>query len=39
MTRAAHPHVAIEFPGGVVVSIHGIVDRESLSRVFAALRP
>lgn len=36
--RAASGHVAIEFPGGIIVRVHGLVDREALLRVFAALR-
>ena len=36
--RAASGQVAIEFPGGIIVRVHGLVDREALLRVFAALR-
>ena len=41
-TRAAgrkmDGHVAVQFPGGVIVRVHGLVEREALVRVFSALR-
>jgi len=36
--RAASGHVAIEFPGGIIVRVHGQIDREALIRVISALR-
>ena len=34
---AAEGHVAVEFPGGVTVRVHGYVEPPTLSAVFAAL--
>jgi len=36
--RKADGHVAVEFPGGVIVRLHGLVEPEALVRVFSALR-
>jgi len=40
--RATRPapasQVAIEFPGGIIVRVHGQIDREALIRVISALR-
>lgn len=37
-TRKASGHISVDFPDGVTVRVHGIVEREALQRVFSALR-